>query len=217
MDNVEHYILMADIIGSRTQDQNILSKNFKKLTTIVNDQHKSKMTSPITVTLGDEFQCITSSLVNSMEIIFLLEEEIINLSINLKLRYVISKGKIASEINKEIAWGMMGDGLTHTREFLNSIKKTRKRFFTASSVVNHSIINEALFIYQSIMEDWSRERDFPVIKAYIKSESKDYKEIAKRLHKNPDQIWKREKNMKITEYFSIKKIIIQLCQGENSA
>jgi hypothetical protein len=199
---------MADIIKSRSHEQAELSGSFKQLTTEVNRKFKSNMVSPITVTLGDEFQCVLASLNHALELMVLIEETIFSLSSDIKLRYVLAKGTISSGINTEIGWGMMGEGLAHTRERLNSLKKSRSRFCIDQTVPNHALLNDAFLIYESIIDGWNIERDFPVIAAYTGTESRDYKEIAKLLSKNPDQIWKREKSMKIMEYYSIKRIIV---------
>jgi hypothetical protein len=203
---------MADIIGSRKQDQSSLSDDFKKVTSLVNNNYYKKMLSPLTVTLGDEFQSVPLDLKSAIEIILLLEEEIFDIPTDFKLRYVLSRGEISSEINTKIGWGMMGDGLTYSREKLNSIKKTRKRFYIDSSITNSTLLNNAFFIYGSIIDDWDHNRDLPVISAYNKTERRDYKEVANILKKNPDQIWKREKTLKIMEYYAIKEIILGLCE-----
>jgi len=217
MKNDKYYILMADIIKSRKSDQGNLAVDFKKLTADVNKKFKKKMISPITVTLGDEFQCLLINIRYAIELIFIIEESIFNLSLDIKLRYVLSKGVISSEINKEIGWGMMGNGLTHAREMLNSNKKSKKRFFIDTSIRKDHILNEAFFIYGSIVDDWNKERDYPIISAYNESVNHDYKEVAKLLNKNPDQIWKKEKNIKIMEYYGMKKIIKFLCEEDNDA
>lgn len=213
----QYFILMADIIKSRKQNQAILAGDFKKITTSINREYNKNMVSPITVTLGDEFQCILNNLNDAIDVIFFIEESICALPSSIKLRYVLSKGIISSDINTEIGWGMMGDGLTHTREKLNSLKKSKKRFFIDSFIANDSILSQAFLVYESIIDSWNIERDFPVISAYNTTKSHDYKDVAKLLNKNPDQIWKREKSMKIMEYYAMKDILKYLCMEDTNA
>ena len=61
----------------------------------------------MTITLGDEFQGVIDSTENAIKVIFEIEEEIINNNQDLKLRYVINKGKIDTPINKNIAYEML--------------------------------------------------------------------------------------------------------------
>lgn len=211
------YILMADIIKSRSHDQAELSDAFKQLTVAVNGKYKDKMVSPITVTLGDEFQCVLESSLHAVELIFLIEETIFSLSSDIKLRYVLAKGAISSAINTEIGWGMMGEGLAHTRERLNSLKKSRKRFCIDQTVHNHELLNDAFLIYEAIIDGWNIGRDYPVIAAYTVTENRDYKDVARLMNKNPDQIWKKEKNLKIMEYYSVKRIIDYFAMEETDA
>jgi hypothetical protein len=217
MKNNQYFILMADIINSRFRDQTDLAAAFRKLTARVNKNHREKMLSPVTVTLGDEFQCVISDLSNTVELVFSIEDEIFDQSADVKLRYVISEGTISSGINTEIGWGMMGEGLTHTRDVLNSMKKSKMRFFIDDRIRNSGIINSAFFLYESIIDDWDIQRDYPVIAAYNKSGDHDYKKVAGILRKNPDQIWKREKSLKIQEYYAAKEIIRYLCRGVKDA
>ena len=56
-----HYIIMADIISSRTIDKKEdFMGQFKALTSLANKRFKDSIVSPLTITLGDEFQGIVS-------------------------------------------------------------------------------------------------------------------------------------------------------------
>jgi len=69
------------------------------------------------------------------------------------------------------------------------------------------ILNDLFFVYQSFLDNW-KERDYEIIKEFY--ENKDYKEVAKKLGKGSDQIWKREKNLRIREFFEMQDIILKL-------
>jgi len=112
MKKKQHIILMADIMQSRKGDQNELMSKFKKLTDEVNADNRSSLLSPITITLGDEFQCIPINVSTATAIILQLEEKLIVARASFKLRYVLYEGPIDTPINKDIAYGMLGEGLT---------------------------------------------------------------------------------------------------------
>src|ERR1700759_4336017 len=102
----ECIILMADIIGSRKADQAALMNDFKDLVAEVNKT--SNMLSPLTITLGDEFQGLLEGAEDALKVIWKLEETIVEKELNFKLRYVVVEGFIETPFNKEIAYGVMG-------------------------------------------------------------------------------------------------------------
>ncbi|MEM7040107.1 MAG: SatD family protein, partial [Bacteroidota bacterium] len=57
------FIIMADIIDSRMPgDSNHWMQSFQALVIHMNQHHKSRIASPLTVTIGDEFQGIVKNL-----------------------------------------------------------------------------------------------------------------------------------------------------------
>src|ERR1700712_2907163 len=98
----EYIILMADIIGSQTAEQGQLIADFKELVADINTKNKDLILSPLTITLGDEFQGIIKNIAGAINIVLDLEEEIIRRNATFKLRYVIVEGLIETPINTEI-------------------------------------------------------------------------------------------------------------------
>jgi len=204
-----HLILMADMIDSRNQDQGIAMEYFNSIIKFVNSKHYEGILSPLTITLGDEFQGIVRNIKSAIDILFEIEESLIHSGAKFKLRYVLVEGKIDTPINREIAYGMMGDGLTTAREQLAKLKHGKSRFnFFLKRIYKSKVIYEAFFIYQSFIDSWDIEKDYPLVSEFLLV--KDYKIVAKELDKTRSQIWKREKNLKIDEYFSVKLVISYL-------
>ena len=75
---------MADIIASSEKNQIELMNNFKELVNEINKTFKDEILSPLTITLGDEFQCVLKDLKSSTDIILQLEENIIHKKLNFK-------------------------------------------------------------------------------------------------------------------------------------
>ena len=125
-------ILMADIISSGYFEQEHLMNDFKKAVNLINKRHKKHLISPLTITLGDEFQGIPESISSALEIIFDLEEMLIQQHFTFRLRYSLGQGVIDTPINTKVAYGMLGSGLTQAREALEALKHEHIRFHVAT-------------------------------------------------------------------------------------
>jgi hypothetical protein len=202
----DYLILMADIVDSRNAQQNKLMKWFKKITNEINYEKKDILLSPITITLGDEFQCVVKNVEAGIDLMISIDEKKLKELVDFKLRYVLVEGNIDTPINQEIAYGMLGEGLTRAREKLTEYKNSNYRY---SIVLKDTKKSEALInsmiVYQNITDSWKKEKDFLLITKFL--ELRDYKLVAEKLEKTRSQIWKREKSLGMEAYFSIKKVI----------
>lgn len=199
---------MADIVSSGSLDPTRAMASFKKLVQTTNKKHKSELLSPLTITLGDEFQGIVCDLSAALSVMVSLEEEIISLNPGFRLRYSLNYGEIGTPINPKIAHEMLGEGLTAARKKLNELKNSKSRFSIA--LVNKKktqIFENAFTIYQQIVDRWKPENDYEIAAELI--ESRDYKIVAKKLGRNRSLIWKRQKNLDMISYFAIRNLITQ--------
>ncbi|MEN9336229.1 MAG: hypothetical protein RLZZ500_1216 [Bacteroidota bacterium] len=197
---------MADIISSREKNQNQLMIDFKELAVEINNLYKDVILSPLTITLGDEFQCVLKDLSSAINIILTIEEVIIHRKLNFKLRYVLNQGEIETPLNKKIAYEMLGSGLTEARLKLNEAKNDKSRFkIVIDHKLKNSILIDAFKIFQTITEKWVVSKDYEVVSNFLKF--KDYKIVSETMNKTRSQLWKREKTLNIESYFSIKNII----------
>ena len=197
---------MADIIKSRQTDQKPLMINFNAIVNKVNETNAKQFLSPLTITLGDEFQGIVKTVSDALTVIIKLEEEIISRQAGFKLRYVLVEGTVDTPINHQIAYGMLGEGLSKARRALQESKHGSLRFHI--DLLNHTkseALNNSFLIYQKLLENWNVKKDYDLILAFLNL--RDYKQVADKLGKTRSQIWKREKSLKINEYISIKEII----------
>ncbi len=209
----DHFILMADIIASRSKDQRILMADFKSVTKSVSREHGNWFLSPITITLGDEFQCVARGLPESIRILFAIEDRIIKEGKGFKLKYVLVEGGIETPLNRKIAYEMMGPGLTRARESLQALKKSNaSRFdFQLKNAKLARGLNLAFFVYQTFVDAWKIEKDYYIVAQFLGSD--DYKEVAEKLGKNKSLIWKREINLNIKPYKAIKNLITDIADG----
>jgi len=196
---------MADIISSREGDQAQLMVNFKKLVIEVNTFRKDILVSPLTITLGDEFQGVLNKVNDALNIVLDLEEAIVRNDNDFKLRYVIVEGLIETPINTEIAYGMLGDGLTRARKYLDNLKKDDFRFFFwLKDQQQKKALNQVFIALQDIIDGWNLKRDYYLVTAFLKFQ--DYKQVAVELKKERSLMWKRKKNLKINAYFALKEV-----------
>lgn len=203
---MKSYILMSDIIDSSSKDQKLLMTEFKKCTNYINIKYLDDILSPLTITLGDEFQGVIRDLYTSVRIMVDIEEFIIKNNFEIKLRYVLLLGNIDTEINNQIAYEMLGDGLTSARRLINSMKNTNFRFHVdVDDWSKNTILNNIFVIYENIVDKWNLDKDSKLIKNFI--EFNDYKIVSERMKKDRSLIWKREKSLNISMYNSSKEII----------
>ncbi len=197
---------MADIVDSSKYPSKKLATDFKMIVTRTNKDHPGWFLSPLTITLGDEFQGVATDLAAAVKAIFALEETIITLQKGFKLRYVVVEGVIDTPINPDIAYEMMGAGLTNARTMLNELKKSKSRFnVDLKDKRLKNILNNAYLVAQGFIDDWRAEKDYAIISGFLVSN--DYKVVADKLSKDRSQIWKKAKTLKIASYLSIKEVI----------
>jgi len=203
---MKHFILMADIIMSSQKDSTKLMQDFKALVIEINKKYKKKIKSPLTITLGDEFQGVIEDLKSSLEIIIAIEEEVIHKKCEFTLRFVLLEGIIDTKINSKVAYEMLGPGLTESRKRISLLKERNKRFdIVLENEAISAILNNAFIILQQLTSKWKINTDYEIVSSFIKS--KDYKRVAQIVHKTRSQIWKREKTLNIESFFAIKNII----------
>ena len=209
-----HFILMADIINSRDLDQADTMGDFFELVNFVNKEWKANILSPLTITLGDEFQGVISGQDSVADVIFALEERAVKLAYGFKLRYVIYEGSIDTKINKKIAYGMMGDGLTRAREKLGTMKRTANRFnFYLMDEAKSQALNDIFLLFQGIVDNWEPDHDSSLITAFLETEN--YKDVAKEVGRDRSSIWRRRRSLRVREYLATKRVIVFLLSPKN--
>ena len=201
-------IIMADVIRSRNLDGNSVMAQLSAATKKVNVEFMYEILSPLTITLGDEYQGVVADLTAAINILIMMEEQLILREAGFKLKHVVWYGGIDSGINTVSAHGMIGGGLTAAREKLTELKKSDRRFHihTGNDDLD-SLLAPALNLYQFFVDDWS-EKDYPVVSAFWELE--DYKRVAKALDKDVSLMWRREKSLHLNEYSDVKKLLITL-------
>lgn len=205
-----HPILMADVMQSGRKDAHMLMQQLKTTVQHINTTAAESLRSPLTITLGDEFQAVCNSLEGAVKAIFATEEYILQEQFDLQLRYVLLLGQIDTAINPNIAYEMLGPGLTKARKILNELKDLDNRFVVRlepnDSAKEHQL-NLAFTIYQKFVGSW-HEKDLKIVSAYLDYD--DYKTVAHEIGIDRSNAWRRKKSLAIKEYKAIKEIIFYL-------
>ncbi len=202
------FILMADIVSSHEKDSKTLMSDFQALVKWTNMIYGDSIESPLTITLGDEFQGIVSSASMGVDIILAMEEYILEEEFDFKLRYVLNEGEIETPMNEDKAYEMLGPGLTDARSMLNDMKKENGRFLI--SIKTSDKINKMMKITQHFIDGW-HPKDRSTVSGFLQGH--DYKALAKIQQKDDSSLWRRRKSLAIDEYLLCKDVIHHLING----
>ncbi|MBK6264321.1 hypothetical protein JKA74_04675 [Marivirga sp. S37H4] len=208
---MKSHIIMADIIKSSDHNGSELMSAFKNIVKQVNDQMANEIISPLTITLGDEFQGVVKSLPAGINLVFQFDRLLLEKDFN--LRFVLNYGEIETAINQDNAYGMLGEGLTLAREQLETVKNGDNRFsINGYNEEIVSLLNKGFKLYDYFYSQWTTKERM-IVSEFLKG--KDYKEVAKIFEKDISTMWRKEKSLNIAEYNTAKEMIQII--GKNAA
>ncbi|WP_258104608.1 hypothetical protein [Marinoscillum sp. MHG1-6] len=198
-------VLMANVIRSTEKDPNRLILDMKGLVNIINTSNQDKIKSPLTITRNNAIQGTTQNLKKALQVVFELEEMMVELEVAFKLSYVIYQG----DIELQVDWADdRAEGLKDARKILDSHKKADRRFdFKIKSKKTEKLLMSSMFIYQHFVDFW-KPKDRQEVSLFLKG--MDYKEVAKSLGKDDTSVWRRERSLNIREYHALKSMILSL-------
>lgn len=203
---MEHFILMSDVrkFGETTEKE--VNNDLKNVTSIINKLHKKNLITPLDMVISDEFQGITNNLQGSIEMIFDIEECLIENNLDFKLKHVLYHDTIETLQSKHSAYERLGFGLIDARERLKLIKKTESRFLIVTNNEKQSLnLNNLFMIYEDYVDSW-KHKEYEYVSAFLNH--KTYKEVAEQFNINISNGWRREKNLKMKQYYTIKEMIL---------
>ena len=208
---MDYIILMAEVIDSRDFDGKKLMDKFQELVEFTNQIFYSSILSPLTITLGDEFQGVVDKVSKALDMIFAMEEWVVEKELDFKLRYVIVEGKIDTEINKESAHKMLGEGLTKARKKLEEMRKETQRFHVSLSDKQlTSFLLKIFKLAQYFIDSW-HPKDRTTVSGFLNG--LNYKELAEKLGKDDSSVWRRRRSLAIDEYQMCKLLTEELMHG----
>lgn len=121
-------VLMGDIIGSEDMDRARLHAVFNEEIGQANKTFRPDLVSPLTITLGDEFQGLVRTSAQAFQIANSLRLDLLMRGV--PCRFVIGQADIETPLNPKEAWNMLGTGLSEARERLNDKKEANAYRFS---------------------------------------------------------------------------------------
>lgn len=205
---MKHAILMSDVVGSMRSDQVAVNDSLSLITSSANDTWAHQILSPLTVTLGDEFQGVAKSYHDAMQICFWVDEASRRVEPPLRLRFSIVYGDISTPINETVAHGMIGEGLQHARELISKKSRRKVKYQAKSGIAAvDSMLSDLLSVMESISLNW-RQKDFELIDSMLQNTNDN--EVGLAFGKLRQQIYKRRDTLMIADYQALKRVILKI-------
>ncbi len=112
-----HVVVMGDLVSSEdAASVEALHGRFNAAIQWANDAHVAMIVSPLTVTLGDEFQGLCATLEGGLRVVRDLRARLLSKEVG--CRFVLGAVRLETPVNAARAWNMMGPGLAGSRRRL---------------------------------------------------------------------------------------------------
>jgi len=152
----KYFVLIGDIVRSRELPQrSSLQKKFVDTLKTVQEKYAGSIISPLTLTIGDEFQAVFQTADHLFDI---LREMDLALD-GVTFRYGLGVGGIDTEINRQYSIGMDGPAFHLAREAVEQARTEKARFrFRCSDSFSEKRLNILLGWLDVSTRTWSKEK-----------------------------------------------------------
>jgi hypothetical protein len=204
-------ILMGDVTASSRREAGRVREWLAGAVATINDTQAADIRSPLTVTLGDEFQGVVASAGAAMRIVFALDALCLEADPPIDLHYVILEGSIETPVNPDIAHGMLGPGLTRARQLLTE-KPTQKRrrarcTIELADVTLTAIAADILLALEGLLARWNAaERPY----AAVLLDEPDDSVAADRLDRDRTSVYRRRGTLLVEEYRALQSALLTI-------
>jgi hypothetical protein len=203
-------VLMGDLVQSeRNASTEQLHVRFNAAIERQNSLHGEALASPLTITLGDEFQGLVTSLLKAAEIAREIRYDL--MSDGIDCRFAIGVATLKTPLNTQRAWNMMGPGLASTRIRLNEKRSdTFYRFDIPEHPELETLLEASGASLTAIERSWTdtQRRD---IQALLQGASPN--ELAKRRNVSVHTIYKVRNSGNFDLYLLHWKAVQQALAG----
>jgi hypothetical protein len=150
---------MGDLIGSEKR-RAAAHDALNWAVDAANIRFASAIASPLTITLGDEFQGLLSSYAAAVRAVRFIRYGLLSRDIN--CRFALGAVRLETPLNVEKAWNMAGEGLAATREALmQKSEGATYRFLLPADENVEALVNALAHAIAYIEAQWSsRQRAF---------------------------------------------------------
>lgn len=148
-------VVMGDIVNSeKSGSRAILSRKFNGVVAAANKKFGRYLASPLTITLGDEFQGLAKGTCDGFRLLTDLRLTLLEREVDCRL--VLGSVTLDTKLNSRVAWNMMGDGLALARKTLNDKSDLNAyRFSLPHHSVHERLLNAAGLSLTSVEEGWT--------------------------------------------------------------
>lgn len=152
-------VIMGDLVGSEAATSPArLHAEFNAAVDEINDA-AAGILSPLTITLGDEFQGLCRTLADGLEILRTLRLRL--LADDIQCRFALGVTRLQTPLRQDRAWNMMGLGLSATREKLSDKRHPNAyRFFLPDEPLLEQLLEAVAYSTTLVELDWTlRQRE----------------------------------------------------------
>ena len=183
-----HAILMGDLVESgKARSMKAVHSAFNQAIDSANELFAAAVASPLTITLGDEFQGLLRSLAQAWDVAFDLRLRL--LVANVPCRFVIGMTELETPLNTKQAWNMMGPGLAAARDKLNDKRSGNAyRFSFSGEPIIESLLDAVGDSLTQVELGWTATQ----LKYYskVRGSTRTNAEVAKRMGVTPRSLYK---------------------------
>lgn len=155
--------VMGDLVESeRSRDVEGLHTRFNKAIKTQNNVHRNELASPLTITLGDEFQGLTRSLAGAATLVRDLRLQLTAEGVD--CRFVIGRVELKTSLNPDMAWNMMGPGLSQARAKLNEKRSpSRYRFSIPDDPLTETTLEAIGVGLTTVERGWTEQQQHDIM------------------------------------------------------
>lgn len=163
-------VVMGDLVHSEhAADIAQLHKAFNEAVVQHNRRYADVLASPLTITLGDEFQGLVTSLNAGARLLRDIRLDLLQRDID--CRFVLGLARIETAVNPQQAWNMMGPGLSRSRHKLNDKRALCRYGFSLPQEPLLEIALDALGVGLTVIEKGWTQRQLSDIAALLSGQS----------------------------------------------
>ena len=205
-----HHVIMGDVTASSGRSGDEVASLLASAVGRVGAKFSQAILSPLTITLGDEFQGVVRDHQTLVEIVLEFETVTLRGDIPFALHYSMATGEIDTPINSEIAHGMLGAALTEARARLTDKSKDRPNVAVTHPNPNIAGAMEAGFdILTRRVAKW-RGKDGRYIADLVSDLTVD--EIMERHGRDDSVIYRRRNSDPVRDFVAARDMVRKLAR-----
>lgn len=204
-----HHIVMGDVVGSSDRDPRDIALKLKSAIDSMQSRYDTRIISPLTITLGDEFQGVVDSHGTAVALTLDFLRLRLNGEIPFPMRFSVVTGEIDTPINTKIAHEMIGAGLTTARRGLTDKDRDRANIFVSLPDTDMAgAMQNAFDILYRRTEDWVGDQGMYLHD--LTDADWDAEVIAKEHDRQKPTVYRRRRSDAVLDYIAATRTVTYL-------